>query len=334
MFYNAAMALDRDLGVAVLAAQARRRGRPLRGWEMLSATGVRGLRVLNESPALAELWLTEANPEAFRVLEENAGRFADRGARVREWDAVRPVPEPPFDYVDLDPFGSPLPFLPAAFAALAPEGLLAVTATDMPVLAGVQAAACERRYGARPVRGRLGPEGGLRILMRYLAQVARDGGRGFDPLVAYVLDHHIRVYALISSRPRELPVDVMGGAGYLGPPLAGDGPFGPMWVGPLFDRSFLRDLRAPPSASRPKELGTLLERFLEESEVDAPFYFEPNLVARDAGVSRPPSIRLFLEALRKEGYRAGRTHVRASAFRTDAPRAAVLEVARRLSDLA
>jgi tRNA G26 N,N-dimethylase Trm1 len=170
--------------------------------------------------------------------------------------------------------------------------------------------------------------------MRYLAQVARDGGRGFDPLVAYVLDHHIRVYALISSRPRELPVDVMGGAGYLGPPLAGDGPFGPMWVGPLFDRSFLRDLRAPPSASRPKELGTLLERFLEESEVDAPFYFEPNLVARDAGVSRPPSIRLFLEALRKEGYRAGRTHVRASAFRTDAPRAAVLEVARRLSDLA
>ncbi|MGA7923973.1 MAG: tRNA (guanine(26)-N(2))-dimethyltransferase, partial [Thermoplasmata archaeon] len=51
MFYNPAMALDRDLAVAVLAAEAPRGERPMDGWEMLAATGIRGLRLVEETRA-------------------------------------------------------------------------------------------------------------------------------------------------------------------------------------------------------------------------------------------------------------------------------------------
>ena len=58
-----------------------------------------------------------------------------------------------YDYVDLDPFGTPVEFIPAALQALKRNGILAITATDTAPLAGTQAKKCVRRYGADAVPG-------------------------------------------------------------------------------------------------------------------------------------------------------------------------------------
>jgi tRNA (guanine26-N2/guanine27-N2)-dimethyltransferase len=332
VFYNAAMALDRDLSVAVLAAWRLRAGDALRGWDMLSATGARGLRLLHESGAFAEMTLTDAHPEAQAVLAANAGPFAPRGARVLPWDARRPIAHEAFEYVDLDPFGTPVPFLTAAFESLIPGGLLAVTATDMPVLAGVQRKACEGRYGATPLRGHLGPEGGLRILLAYLDRAARARGRTLRPMLAYVLGHHVRAYVEVSvPRPAEdapAPVGPLPFAGYAGPPLPPGGPYGPLWLGALFDPAFVSELRVPSTPARERELTALLGRFHEESRVDHPFFYEPNRIARSAGLAAPPSLERLAARLRSDGFAFGRSHARPSAFRTDAPASRVLDAAR------
>jgi tRNA (guanine26-N2/guanine27-N2)-dimethyltransferase len=296
---------------------------------MLAATGVRGLRLLAESGTLGELHSTEANAEAFEVLDRNARPFHDRGARARLWDSRIALPGGPFDYVDLDPYGTPVPFLPAAFGALAEPGLLAVTATDMPVLAGVQASACRTRYGAVPVRGRLGPEGGLRILLAYLARCAHGVGRGFRPLLAYVLGHHVRVYVEVAGPDQPLPITELRTEALWAAPNPGIGPFGPMWTGRLFDFSFVGRLEVPDGASDPVGLARLLERFQEEAEVDVPFYYEPNHLAHALGVPRPPPLATLIGELRRLGFRAARSHAQPSAFRTDAPRGVLEEVVRR-----
>lgn len=330
VFYNAAMVLDRDLNVAVLRHWGALRPAPGRGWEMLAATGVRGLRLATESAALATLLLTEIGAEAGRVLDGNARRIGRAGLQVRVADA-RTLRPPPSDYVDLDPFGSPVPFLPAAFAAVAPGGLLAVTATDMAVLAGAQSEACGRRYGARPVRGRLGPEGGLRILLAYLARGAAERGAGFRPLVAYVLDHHLRVYGTVGPPDAPPPVALWTQPPAGLPPLSGSPPFGPFWTGPILDPAFVDRLTVPPTAARPRELGRLLDRFREESTVPTPFYFEPNEIARAGRLTHPPPLPALLDELRCLGYRAARSHMRPGAFRTDAPADRVGAAARRLT---
>jgi len=323
------MALDRDIGVSFATAHWAPAGK--HGWEMLSATGVRGLRLLVESRAFASFLFTEAHPAAAEVVRQNSERVP--GAAVRSADARTLPPEAPFDYVDIDPYGSPSPFVPAALQAVRPGGVLAATATDLMVLAGVQPGACERLYGGHPVRGRLGPEGGLRILLAYLARIAREQGRTVRPLMAYVRGHHLRVYLEVNLRTGSSPADPVGtieAETWTGPFLGNRGPYGPMWLGPLFDPSLAARLLPPPRAARPKETEEFLARIRAEAEVDRPFYYEANELAGALGLPFPPSRAALERALAETGYRFARTHMRPEGFRTDAPRSAVESAAEQL----
>lgn len=319
------MALDRDLSVAVVATWARHRQRRLRAWEMLSATGVRGLRILHESGALAELVQSESHPEAFRWLTANAVGFSE--VLPFQGDARAFAPPWPFDYVDLDPFGTPVPFVASAIEAVALDGLLGVTATDMPVLAGVQPAACEARYSARPLRGHFGPEAGLRILIAYLLREIAERGRSARPILGYVHDHHVRVYLAFEQTVDRREIGVLPDANWNGPEL-GEGPFGPMWRGPLLDAAFVRSLAVPTTAADPRGLRHLIGRFTDELVADVPFYFEPNRIAHAAGMREPPRLEPLLEELRRRGFAAGRTHMRPAGFRTTAPADEVIAAAR------
>lgn len=319
------MALDRDIGVAVLSAWRSEGHAPVRAWEMLAATGVRGLRLLTESGALASLDATEAHPEAEAVLARNCARQGVPPARAHLADARSGAPAGPYGYVELDPYGSPLEFLPAALGALAEGGLLGVTATDLMVLAGAQPEACRRRYGANPVRGWLGPEGGLRILLATLTRAAADRGLAARVRLAYVLGHHLRAFVqlLPSPAPPPLPIGLLPVDPVSAPPLGGPPPFGPLWTGPILDPDLLGRLRPPGAAQEPSAFAHLLDRWRGEAEVPVPFAYEPNRVAAAAGLSSPPSLARLLDELRRRGFLAARSHLTASAFRTTAPAAEV-----------
>ncbi len=330
VFYNPAMALDRDLAVALVRAWAQARA-PLRsGWEMMAATGARGLRLLVEGGSFETFTLTEANPIAEAVLRDNAR--SDVRARVVHADARTVPPGSPFDYVDLDPYGTPAPFADTAIDAVRPGGLVAVTATDMTVLAGAQPAACRARYGATPVRGRLGPEGGLRILLAFLAGRARARGRTLRPVFCYVLGHHVRAVVEINAGPGDPePVASIDPASWAGAPLGPGGPYGPLWVGPLFAPEVVTRLEPPEGAADPAGAASFLARVADETGIDVPFYFEPNALAKSLALERPPRRATVIEALRASGFRAGRTHVRPEGVRTDAPRSTVESVVRGLA---
>ncbi len=321
------MQFDRDLNVAVVRALYPPGPGTRRGWEMLAATGVRGLRLVEETDAFAGFDFTEQNPAAFAVLERNVHESGHAGLGTHLGDAKGPVELRAFDYVDVDPFGTPVPYLDAALRALAPVGVLAVTATDMPVLTGVAHGVCERRYGGRPIRGAQGPEGGLRILIAYLVRSAANRSLGLAPIFGYLHDHYVRVFLRFSpldSHPDE--TSQIGDPTVLGdavPKIAGSGPFGPMWLGPLFDPELVARLEVPPTSARPEELRRFLERIREESSVDRPFYYEPNTLASTLHLPEPPPLAALLDALRAKGFIAARSHVRPSAFRTTAPRPVV-----------
>ncbi len=326
------MQLDRDLGVAVVRAAFPRPDPTRQGWDMLAATGVRGLRLLHESGAFGGLLFTERDPDAFGVLTQNAAEYLREGARVQRHDARRPFGESGFAYVDVDPFGTPVPFVDPALTALAPGGLLAVTATDLPVLTGVSRGVCEARYGARPIRGSRGNEGGLRIVMAYLARQAAAFGRRLHPVLAYVHDHYVRCYARIERRAAAEPigseVTFVPGPGWEGPSLPPGAPYGPLWMGPLYDAEVVGRLAPPVTAERPELVRALIARLREEAEADTPFYYEPNRLAAELGLPEPPSLTSLLAPLRARGFRAARSHVRPSAFRTTAPRTLVEAIAR------
>ncbi|HEV2520202.1 MAG TPA: hypothetical protein VGX00_06235 [Thermoplasmata archaeon] len=330
MFYNGAMALDRDLSVAVANVLAHRHGpRRRSGWEMLAATGVRSLRVLKESELFGSLLLTESNPAAYPVLAANVELAGAGRAKALHQDARRAPPGGPFDFIDLDPYGSPAPFLETAMGSAGEGSFLAVTATDLRVLAGADPDACARRYGALPIRGRLGSESGLRILIGWLALAARARGRALQPRLGYVHGHYLRVLAeFTGAAGPALPIERIDPKTFPGPQLPGAGPYGPMWTGPLLDPEFVEALAVPPKATQPQALAQLFARFAGEANVTSLFYFESNELARSLSLPSPPAVEPLIGRLRENGWRAARTHVRPGAFRTDAPRTEVERLAR------
>ncbi len=275
---------------------------------------------------------TESNAIAFAVLRDNVARYAHAGALSDCHDARRPPDGANFDYVDLDPYGSPLPFLDAAMTALGPDGVLGVTATDMMVLAGVESGAAERKYGSRPVRGRLAPEAGLRILLASLARRARTVRRRIVPLLCYVHDHHVRAYVRLTEA-REVaddPIASIEASNWNGPSLTGAGPWGPFWLGPLFDPQIVAALEPPAEPADSRSLNAWIATWNQEVDADRPFYYESNELARVLKLPSPPRVARLLDALQKRGFRSARTRVRPGAFRTTAARGLVEEVARDL----
>ena len=73
-----------------------------------------------------------------------------------------------FDVIDLDPYGSPTPFLDAAVQSVADGGLLCITATDMAVLCGNTPETCYTKYGAISLKTKACHEFALRNVVIFI----------------------------------------------------------------------------------------------------------------------------------------------------------------------
>jgi len=190
VFFNAQMAFNRDVSV-MLFRSLRVKGTAL---DAMAATGARGIRLANESPGDFRMFVNDKDPRAFRYIQANIGLNALENCEAVNQDLRCHLASAVHDYVDIDPFGTPAPFVQAALQGLKRNGVLAVTATDTAPLAGTHAKKCARRYMARPLRNAFGHETGLRILLGYLAREAAQLDKGVRPLLCFYADHYFRCF--------------------------------------------------------------------------------------------------------------------------------------------
>ena len=108
--------------------------------EALSATGLRSIRYAKEIKGVKEIVANDISKRAVASIERNinANKVSDL-VTASHSDATMIMynnrkKENRFDVVDLDPYGSPTPFLDGAVQSVAEGGLLCVTATDLAVL--------------------------------------------------------------------------------------------------------------------------------------------------------------------------------------------------------
>ncbi|AHL22363.1 tRNA (guanine(10)-N(2))-dimethyltransferase [Thermococcus nautili] len=349
VFYNPVMALNRDISVLVARALE-----PKRVLDALSATGIRGIRYALESPA-EEVWLNDISDEAYSLMKQNValnfeGELYEEGDRSYLWgeklivinkgDANRLMAENfrYFDLVDLDPFGSPMEFLDTALRSVKRRGVLAVTATDTGVLCGAYARACVKNYLARPIRGELCHEAGLRILIGTVVRYSAKYDLGVEVLLAYYRDHYFRAFLRFKSGAKKAEKS-LAQLGYLWQDEDGrftyekaflpEKPkaFGPMWLGPLKDSEFMERLSKELETFKPAHKKTRSFVELLAGELDVPFHYDTHALARRNGLE-VRKVSEVIERLEKLGYRASRTHFSPTAVKTDAPFEVVLDVLR------
>jgi len=349
VFYNPVMALNRD--ISVLVARVLESKRVL---DALSATGIRGIRYALESPA-GEVWLNDISEEAYSLMKRNValnfeGELHEDGDRsylrgeklivLNRGDANRLMAENfrYFDLVDLDPFGSPMEFLDTALRSVRRRGVLAVTATDTGVLCGAYARACVKNYLARPIRGELCHEAGLRILIGVIARYTAKYDLGIEVLLAYYRDHYFRAFVRFRSGARKAEKS-LAQLGYLWQDENGrftyeraflpEKPkaYGPLWLGPLKDGAFMEKLVKELEDFEPahKKTGPFVELLSEE--LDVPFHYDTHALARKNSLE-VRKVSEVIERLIEMGYSTSRTHFSPTAIKTNAPFEVVLDVLR------
>ena len=73
------------------------------------------------------------------------------GIYFQKMDAKLAMADASYQWIDIDPFGSPVAFLDSAIQSLARTGMLEVTATDTAALTGSSLSSQQRRYGAKGI---------------------------------------------------------------------------------------------------------------------------------------------------------------------------------------
>ncbi|ESS08919.1 MAG: N2,N2-dimethylguanosine tRNA methyltransferase, partial [uncultured archaeon A07HN63] len=144
VFFNPEMELNRDITVAVLRAYQEREPRVATYLDAMAASGIRGVRAASEG---YEVTCCDTDSEAVELARENLARN-DLDGTVVERDVNALLHEELFDIVDLDPFGTPIPFADAAFGQT--RNMVCVTATDTAPLCGAHLDSGKRKYSAVP----------------------------------------------------------------------------------------------------------------------------------------------------------------------------------------
>lgn len=330
VFFNSQMAFNRDVSVMFL------RARPVRSaLDAMSGTGARAVRWAREVGGI-DITANDRDPEAVAYIDANiALNGAGDTCRASHDDLRCLLARRAYDLVDLDPFGTPVPFVPAAVQAVKRRGVLAVTATDTAPLSGTYPRKCLRRYGARSVRSPFGHETGLRILIGHLAREAAKEDRGVRCLLSFYADHYFRAYLEMEeggaaadgalARLGHIEHDPATGRAAIGEATPRSA--GPLWLGPLHDPEVLGRMSADDALAEPGRCRKYLE--LWRSEVDVPFFYENDELSSLLGIS-PPRMDVLLKRMGRAG-KVSRTHFSPTAFRTDLDLQSVLDIYREVA---
>ena len=168
VFYNPVQEFNRDISVTVireyikvLNEELAAKGKPERDvkiLEALAATGLRSVRYLKEIDRVEKLVCNDWDPVAVELIKKNMQHndIAEEKYETYAMDAINLLNQMRtekrfFDVIDLDPYGTAVPFLESAIGALANGGLLCVTFTDMAVLCARKPHVCFYKYGSTPL---------------------------------------------------------------------------------------------------------------------------------------------------------------------------------------
>ena len=181
--------------------------------DALSASGLRALRYARELPFQTSVTANDLSADATKSIEANVrhnkveSNVAPKTGNAQSYmysytdesDAKK------YNVVDIDPYGTAVPFLDAALQAVSDGGLLCISCTD----AGVWASTgypekAFSLYGGSPVKGAHSHEVGLRLIIHSIATAAARHSLAVEPLLSMSVDFYARVFVKVRKSAAEV----------------------------------------------------------------------------------------------------------------------------------
>ena len=325
VFYNPLMASNRNISILLLNSLPNTK---MNLADPLAGSGIRSLRFLKElkKGKINTIFVNDVKDNFSKVFTTNCkeNKIPTKMINLSNEDAsLFLLHHTGFDYIDIDPFGSPNPFLAAAVARISRKGILAITATDTAALTGTYPKVTPRKYWAASLKNYLMHEIGLRILIRKVQLQGMQFDKVLVPILSYHQDHYFRVYfqsgkgkddcdailqqhQFLHSCPSCLAFSLskynVGRCCRKAVQVAG-----PLWVGSLSDKTVLTKMaKNNPFPEEQKFLDTLAK----EATMDTVGFYDLHEIAHNLK-KEPPKMEAALEKLK-----AVRTHFSMTGIKT------------------
>lgn len=285
-FYNTQQILNRDLTVMIVQAL-----RPKTYLDGFGGSGIRGIRISLETGT--ETVISDINKRSAEIIRENVHRNKVNSEVVNEpFESI--VSRRFFEFIDVDPYGSIVPFLDVALTHVKNNGYLGLTATDLSALTGSVPGKTLRRYGAFVKTDLLKHETGIRLLLAYVVQRAAAMDMAIQPVVSFWKSHYYRLVVKVKhgsgiadralEKVRRISKDVEISSIY------DHVVEGPIWTGPLLDAGTLDRILE----TRKQYFSEQTYRFIEtiRHEDTRMYFYEMTDFARKLGRSLPQISRM------------------------------------------
>uniref|UniRef100_A0AAQ4RS31 tRNA (guanine(26)-N(2))-dimethyltransferase n=1 Tax=Gasterosteus aculeatus aculeatus TaxID=481459 RepID=A0AAQ4RS31_GASAC len=323
-YFNRKMKTNRQLVFCSLAVLAEERN-PLECLDAFGATGIMGLQWAKHLRNAVKVTITDISDTCIKMIKENCelnhirvdgGPRGSRGPRgpdgvsgeaegapiatveVVKMDANVTMHMWPFDYIHLDPFGTAVNYLDAAFRNVRNLGIISVTSTDTGSLYSKSPNVTLRHYGCHIVRTEYYRELAARMVVATMARAAARCNKGIEVLLAVALEHFVLVVVRVLRGPtqadetakrlrklvhcqwceervflklgnmvdgeliqRTLPCNCHGSL-----PGKTAVQLGPLWSGPLFNTGFLRRMLSAAVQHSMDDIQTLVKNLICESD--------------------------------------------------------------------
>lgn len=354
-FFNAHGKFVRDVSLVCYGAYSKsvtELRQQLTFADCLCGTGARGIRVANELGCyFGKVFLNDVSATSIALAKQSAriNNVVDRcflsNEEANKFLLSRTENEcERFDLVDVDPFGTPSPFVDCALRSIKHGGLLSVSATDTAVLCGVYPKVAQRKYLGLPLRTEYSHEIGMRLIFGLLSINAMRLESSIRPLFCHHDMHYFRTFCLVEignnySRENEKQIgyvlhcfkcsfrEVISRDEFLSQAdksikCSNCGTLmkvgGPMWIGDIQSKDFVE------KCAETSQLPVF------QRELDIPLYYDLSEISDFLQV-RTPRIADVIKELESIGHSASRTRLNRTAVRTDAPLPEVQKVLAQLS---
>jgi tRNA (guanine26-N2/guanine27-N2)-dimethyltransferase len=358
-FFNPVANLNRDLSIYVyntfLDEYYNKKNSQITFADAFGGVGSRGLRVAVEVPKVSHIYINDINQLAIAAAKKSAIlNNVDEKCffsinEVCKFLISRPTERNKrFTIIDLDPFGSPSPFIDCVLRSIEDEGLISITATDTAVLSGIYQAVCLRKYFGLSINNTYSNEVATRLLISSIALIAARLGISLSPIFVHSNRHYFRVFLHISLSNSKAN-KVFDNLGYIRHCFkCGERSFtfiyseeicptcnsklniaGRLWIGNLFNKNIISHLLKKyldnlKDDKKNKKIKQIFNISLEELD-NIPYYFSVDELGSMLKTN-PKKLNEIIDKIISSGYIASKTVFRSTGLKTNASMAEILSI--------
>ena len=347
VFYNPRMEFNRDNSILALQAYQREVDREINICDLFGGSGIRGIRYKKEIDGVGDVSINDISPLANEFTRINA-ELNDVEVEIDQKEANNELRSNMgrFDVIDIDPFGTPSPFVDSAGYNLK---------RDSPCLCGTYEEPCIRKYNAQPYKSEYCHENGIRILIGFAALTLAKYQKYIEVKMSHSSEHYMRTYLKVRKGSKATD-ESLKNIGYIAhckhclhrreyKGLASSIPefcpecgeklivAGPMWLGPVQNEEFIDsmiEIAEEKDLNQKEKVLKLLNSCKIEANAPSTFY-DIHKVCRALKISAPKFDMVF-DKLKEEGFIAVKTHYSPLGIKTNASNKELMDIIQKLSE--